>query len=299
MKKVCLIALLPWVMSCGWASSLFSSAPAEGEEPQITVAAADEPAPDDASAQPEAEEAAVSAEIPVAAAASAAVPTSASASAAQTPASTPPAGGAANAGAGSAAAVSAAPAVMTAPGPVTAVSPAPASQSTVSGGVYSISPVSYGVGNGMAEDSHSRVERRRMKVEEFARRIDSLVLSRRFLFLPNSMQEFPGGGLQMIYNVYFYLGVNGSRVEVHLPTTRGAFLPYVEILNFDTSELTDYRCSPAQSGWNISFGLANGEARYNVNMYVTPTTGETILTLYMNSAAIRYVGYIRDGAPEV
>lgn len=263
MKRVSLLALLPWVLSCGWASSLFSSAPAVETAPAEVVAAdtvalADTAAASLRSAGDNAAEAALQ---------------SAAASPGAVAASVP------------------APSPSQGPGPVVAMSPA-------SEGVYSVSPADYG---GAPSDGvrHSRAERRRAKVEEYARAIDSLVTSRSFLFLPSSMQEFPGGGLQMIYNVYFYLGIYGDRVEVHIPVSRGAFMPYVDILNFDTADIADYRCSPVQSGWNVSFTMTSGEKSYNVALYVCNTTGETILTLYMNACSIRYVGCIRGGLPRV
>ncbi len=139
-----------------------------------------------------------------------------------------------------------------------------------------------------------RTERRRLKAERFAARLDSLVQSHNFRFLPNSMQELPGGWTQLIYNELYFVGIFSDHVEVHMPMIRGNMMEYIEILNFDTFAIENYQVSKVQYGWNVSFNIINSGQHYTVNLMVYTLTGETVLNLLTLSNTIRYVGYIQS-----
>lgn len=145
------------------------------------------------------------------------------------------------------------------------------------------------------DSSMDRVERRKIKSQRFAATIDSLVTSHAFRFLPNSMQELPGGWTQLIYNELYFVGVLKDHVEIHMPTIRGNEIQYFEILNFDTFEVRNYQAAKTQYGWNVSFNMtSNSDAVYTVNMLIYTLTGETVLNLLTLSNTIRYVGYIQS-----
>lgn len=144
------------------------------------------------------------------------------------------------------------------------------------------------------DNSMDRVEHRKIKSQRFAAAIDSLVISHAFRFLPNSMQELPGGWTQLIYNELYFIGVFKDHVEVHMPTIRGNEIQYFEILNFDTFAVRNYQTAKTQYGWNVSFNLTGtSDSVYTVNMLVYTLTGETVLNLLTLSNTIRYVGYIQ------
>lgn len=90
-----------------------------------------------------------------------------------------------------------------------------------------------------------RAQRRAYKARVYAAKIDSLVQSRDYMFFPNSMQQLPGGMIRSIYADYFFFGVFVDHVEVHLPTERG-ITQYVEMLNFDSMSVRDYRAARVQ-----------------------------------------------------
>ena len=188
---------------------------------------------------------------------------------------------------GSAAATPAATAAAPASGTATATAATAATPATVAAApAAAIVPA--------ATDNMNRTERRHYKLERFAQGIDSLVKSHNFWFLPNSMQEMPGGYLQLIYNQLYFVGVFNDHVEVHMPTIRGGVVQYFEVLNFDTFDVRDYRVAKTQFGWNVSFNLfTNNETVYTVNMMVYPYTGEAVLTLLTPFNAVRYVGSIQ------
>lgn len=145
------------------------------------------------------------------------------------------------------------------------------------------------------ENTHpeNRVQRRADRARAYAARIDSLVQSRNYLFFPNTMQEVPAGLIRSIYAEYFYFGLFTDHVEVHLPTERSV-TQYVEMLNFDSMSIRDYRAVKLQWGWNITFDLVDGESSYHIDMEVSTVTGETVLTLITPHLTMRYVGWLWD-----
>lgn len=138
-----------------------------------------------------------------------------------------------------------------------------------------------------------RAERRAYKAKVYAAKIDSLVQSRDYMFFPNSMQQVPGGLIRYVFVDYFFFGLFVDHVEVHLPTERGV-TQYVEMLNFDSMSIRNYRASRLQWGWTITFDITDNDNLYHVDMEVSITTGETILTLVTPNVTMRYVGWLWD-----
>lgn len=136
-----------------------------------------------------------------------------------------------------------------------------------------------------------RAERRAYKAKVYAAKIDSIVQSRNYMFFPNSMQELPGGLIRSIFAEYFFFGMFVDHVEVHLPTEQG-ITQYVEILNFDSMSIRDYRASQMQWGWMISFNVADADDLYHACFEVSTVTGETVLTLITPRLTMRYVGWL-------
>lgn len=137
----------------------------------------------------------------------------------------------------------------------------------------------------------NRAERRAYRAKAYAARIDSLVQSRNYMFFPDSMQEVPGGLIRSIYADYFFFGLFVDHVEVHLPSERGV-TQYVEMLNFDSMAIRDYRAVRLQWGWNVTFHMADGETCYVVRLEISTVTGETVLTLGSPASTMRYVGWL-------
>ncbi len=143
------------------------------------------------------------------------------------------------------------------------------------------------------EEGMSRPERRAYRAKCFAAKIDSLIQSRNYLFFPNSMQEIPNGVSRTIYANYYFFGLFIDHVEVHLPTERGVS-QYIEMLNFDSMTIRDYRASRTQWGWTISFNITDQDALYHVDLAVCTATGESVLTLITPSVTMRYIGYLTN-----
>lgn len=101
----------------------------------------------------------------------------------------------------------------------------------------------------------------------------------------------PGGNLQLIYNQNYYMGVFPNHIEMHLPTYRGTTIQYVDILNFDTFDVSNYQLSKTQFGWSISFNVvAKDDMNYAVSIMVYTLTGEAVMNLLTLSNTMRYVG---------
>jgi len=141
-----------------------------------------------------------------------------------------------------------------------------------------------------------RAERRAYRATVYAARIDSLVQSRNYVFFPNSMQEIPGGMIRSIYADFYFFGLFVDHVEVHLPAEQGV-TQYVEMLNFDSMSLRDYRAARLQWGWMISFDIVAGSDCYHAGFEISTATGETILTLAAPRMTMRYVGWLWHERP--
>lgn len=135
----------------------------------------------------------------------------------------------------------------------------------------------------------SRKERRAWRQQRFTERLDSLISSRNYIFLPNSMQRRPDGEIHLIYNAYYCFGLYTDHVEVHLPVEWGE-TAYVGVVNFDTMSIADYAAVPIQQGWNIRFRIEDAQKSYWADFVVSAHTAETILTLQTPQTTMRYVG---------
>lgn len=137
----------------------------------------------------------------------------------------------------------------------------------------------------------SRTERRRLRAEEFAWRIDSLVESRTFSFYPTTMQAMPEGEMRMVYAEYYYLLVSPMALEVHLPVERG-LSQYISVLNFDNEGVADLRPEKYGSRWTLSFTARYYDEEYHFDFIISTITGEVVLTLQSPNYSMRYIGQI-------
>lgn len=139
----------------------------------------------------------------------------------------------------------------------------------------------------------SRTEKRQLKRQEYEQAMDSLIMSHQYRFVPNSMQEIPSGSLQLIYNMLYSVAVLDDHVEVHIPNIRGNVVQYIDILNFDTFDVSNYLISKSQYNWDVTFCMQRQDGeKYISHLIIYPLTGEAILNLLTSTNTVRYVGYI-------
>ena len=134
-----------------------------------------------------------------------------------------------------------------------------------------------------------RAERRRLRGQEFAARIDSLVRSNRYCFRAHTMRELPDGAEHRLYADFYHCALAADHVELYLPVEQSA-ARFVEVLNFDSMSVRDYRASRLQGGWNITFAVLHDDALYRVDLSISTLTGEAQLTLLAPHVAVRYTG---------
>ena len=115
--------------------------------------------------------------------------------------------------------------------------------------------LSAGQGDGSGvPDRRQRVAREReVRQQRFSARIDSLVSSGEFQFLPVSMMWSPRMQSQIIDGYYYYVGIFKEQLQVHMPVVVGRALTYNAIANFDTDSLSGYRNEKNDTGWKVSF----------------------------------------------
>ena len=76
----------------------------------------------------------------------------------------------------------------------------------------------------------ARQQRRAERLAEYEKFIDSLVLSRDFRFVPQTMQQLPAGVLRTIYNPSYEVAVWSGSVDVCMPFLKGYTPPYYPVV---------------------------------------------------------------------
>ena len=146
------------------------------------------------------------------------------------------------------------------------------------------------------ELKHERAERREERQKEYARYLDSLILSRDYEFVPQTFQMQPAGMLRNIYNPFYYIYVYPSYIQIHVPYIKGFTPPYyIALLNFDSFYPNGYTAVQGEHGWTISFSASGMDGNtYTFDFFVYYVGGETnlnISTPVYNT--VTYSGYLR------
>lgn len=142
---------------------------------------------------------------------------------------------------------------------------------------------------------------RQLRQQRFTERLDSLVVSERFQFLPVSMEWGPRGGSQIINDFYYYVGVFKDRLQVHMPVVIGRAFTYNAIANFDTDRMSGYRTVKTDTGWKVSFAAEdNTGTAYTFVFTIYNVTGRTILDMVSSKNLMQYTGTVvaNDEIPE-
>lgn len=99
-----------------------------------------------------------------------------------------------------------------------------------------------------------RAARRAERLANYAKYIDSLVLSHNFEFNPQSIQMQPAGQLNLLSNANYTVTVWRGSLDVCIPYYTGIVPPYrYVLLNTGSPNLNDYVTQQTEHGWQISF----------------------------------------------
>lgn len=142
---------------------------------------------------------------------------------------------------------------------------------------------------------------RQLRQQRFMERLDSMVASGDFQFLPVSMEWGPRGGSQIINDFYYYIGIFKNRLQVHIPVVIGRAMTYNAVVNFDTDKMTGFQTQRNDSGWKVSFAATdNTGTAYTFVFTIYDQTGQAILDMVSNRNLMQYSGTIvaNDKLPE-
>jgi len=100
----------------------------------------------------------------------------------------------------------------------------------------------------------TRRERRQERLAAYEKYIDSLVLSKDFRFVPQTMQQLPIGELRSIYNPTYEVAIWSDAVDVCMPFLKGYAPPYYPVVfNYVLPSVEDYTTEQTSHGWIVSF----------------------------------------------
>ncbi len=137
-----------------------------------------------------------------------------------------------------------------------------------------------------AQKHAERVEKRKIRIEQYTRHIDSLVTVRSFTFTP-------AGPMRQITNPNFELNVYPDWIDVCLPYITGVVPPYrITVFNYAVpgATITDYMAAQTSEGWEITFSTSLFSANtYKFQLQIATATGSA--TLDITSEMFNTVSY--------
>lgn len=150
----------------------------------------------------------------------------------------------------------------------------------------------------LEEQKHmERVEKRKARIAQYTRHIDSLVTVRSFTFTPNTFQRQPAGSMRQITNPNFELNIYPDWIDVCLPYITGVVPPYrITIFNYALpgTTITDYMATQTDDGWQITFSSSLFSAdTYRFQLLITSSTGSSTLNISSDMfSTVSYWGQI-------
>lgn len=132
-----------------------------------------------------------------------------------------------------------------------------------------------------SEKQEVRRQRRAERLAAYERHIDSLVESRNFRFMPQTMQQMPAGMMRNLVNPNYELTVMDGVVDVCLPFLKGYTPPYYPVVfNYILSSVQGYEAVKSNEGWHITFRSTMYTAsEYTFTLEIYSRYGGATLTL--------------------
>lgn len=130
-------------------------------------------------------------------------------------------------------------------------------------------------------EHQAREKAREVRTANFAKHIDSLVLSHNFSFTPTSYQMQPAGSMRLTYNPNFKVSVYPDFVDIYVPYIKGITPPYyLTVINYTITSPKGYSAIQTDEGWTVSFKTN----LFSINTYtftfsIYSSTGETTLNI--------------------
>lgn len=135
--------------------------------------------------------------------------------------------------------------------------------------------------NPKSERREIRENRRAERQAQMERQIDSIMLAKRWIFTPHTIQQEPAGRMQILTNPQFEIRVWDGSADIFIPYISGAVPPYKHtIINYTISMLSRYVAEQTDDGWNVSFSTSLFSAStFTFKFEINAKFGTTTLTL--------------------
>jgi hypothetical protein len=140
-----------------------------------------------------------------------------------------------------------------------------------------------------------RVERRAARLAAYERHIDSLITSNNYRFIPETMQQLPGGMMRNLNSAFYEVTVMPDGVDVFIPFLKGYVPPYYPVVfNYVLPQVSGYTAEQTNNGWNVTFSTTLfSSTDYTFNLEIYTHYGGAMLTIsspFYNS--VQYTGNI-------
>lgn len=100
----------------------------------------------------------------------------------------------------------------------------------------------------------ARQQQRAQRLAEYQQHLDSVVLSRSYRFVPQTMQQLPAGIIRNLQNPCYEIEVWPEAVDVCIPFLKGYTPPYyLVIYNYVLPNVMGYTAEQTDYGWHVTF----------------------------------------------
>ena len=100
----------------------------------------------------------------------------------------------------------------------------------------------------------ARQQQRAQRLAEYREHLDSTILSHNYRFVPETMQQLPGGMMRNLQNPCYEIIVWSEAVDVCIPFLKGYTPPYYPVVfNYVLSSVQGYTVEQTDYGWHVTF----------------------------------------------
>lgn len=141
----------------------------------------------------------------------------------------------------------------------------------------------------------ARIKEREIKRQEYARHMDSIVLSHNFIFSPTSFQMQPAGMSHTITNTMFDIIVSPDYTDIYIPYIKGIVPPYtMSVIDYVAPYTSDYVTEQGENVWTVSFKTSMFDGvDYTFKFTIYTISGSATLDLSSDLYnTVSYNGYI-------
>ncbi len=144
------------------------------------------------------------------------------------------------------------------------------------------------IGKKETSPEHPKSERREVRENRRAERqaqmeqmIDSIMIAKAYVFVPQTAQQEPAGKMYMLSNPNFEIRIWDGSADIFLPYITGITPPYKHtLINYTLPSLNKYVAIQTDNGWTVTFESDLFSAStYNFELEVNAKFGTTTLTL--------------------